>query len=69
MSLDQPSAVPVDTHMFQIAASKYLPHLKGYKSVTDKVYKEIGDHFRMLYGDYAGWAHSVSCDGEKKGEP
>eukprot|EP00095_Tigriopus_kingsejongensis_P004297 maker-scaffold722_size106786-snap-gene-0.33 protein:Tk04297 transcript:maker-scaffold722_size106786-snap-gene-0.33-mRNA-1 annotation:"8-oxoguanine dna glycosylase" len=58
MSLDQPSAIPVDTHMFQIAATKYLPHLKGYKSVTDKVYKEIADHFRSLYGDYAGWAHS-----------
>ena len=60
MSLDQPSAIPVDTHMFQIAANKYLPHLKQYKSVTDKIYKEIGDHFRGLYGGYAGWAHSVS---------
>ncbi len=59
MSLDQPASVPVDTHMFQIAAKKYLPHLKAYKSVTDKVYAEIGDHFRKLYGDYAGWAHSV----------
>jgi N-glycosylase/DNA lyase len=59
MSLDQPAAIPVDTHMFQIAANKYLPHLKGYKSVTDRVYTEIGDHFRKLYGPYAGWAHSV----------
>ena len=60
MSLDQPSAVPVDTHMFQIAAKNYMPHLKKYKSVTDKVYKEIGDHFRNLYGSHAGWAHSVN---------
>ena len=59
MSLDQPSAIPVDTHMFQIAAQKYLPHLRQRKSVTDKVYEEIGDHFRGLYGPYAGWAHSV----------
>ena len=59
MSLDKPSTVPVDIHMFQIAAKTYLPHLKGQKSVTDKVYKEISDHFRELYGDYAGWAHSV----------
>ena len=59
MSLDQPSSVPVDTHMFQIAADKYLPHLKKYKTVTDKVYAEIGDHFRGLYGQHAGWAHSV----------
>jgi len=59
MSLDQHEAIPVDTHMFQIASQKYLPHLKQYKSVTDKVYMEIADHFRKLYGNYSGWAHSV----------
>jgi N-glycosylase/DNA lyase len=59
MSLDQPSAIPVDTHMFQIARDKYLPQLRGVKSVTDKVYAQIGDCFRTLYGPYAGWAHSV----------
>ena len=59
MSLDQPSSIPVDTHMFKIASAKYLPHLKKFKSVTDKVYREIGDHFRKLYGEHAGWAHSV----------
>ena len=52
--------------MFQIAATKYLPHLKNYKSVTDKVYKEIGDHFRGLYGDYSGWAHSVLFSADLK---
>lgn len=59
MSLDKPAAIPVDTHMFQIAANQYLPHLKQYKSVTDKVYLEISKHFQNLYGGYAGWAHSV----------
>ena len=59
MSLDKPSSIPVDTHMFQIAAKKYLPHLRERKSVTDKVYAEIADHWRGLYGEYAGWAHSV----------
>ncbi len=59
MSLDQPSSIPVDTHMFQIAALKYLPHLKGRKSVTDKAYNEVAGHFKQLYGPYAGWAHSV----------
>jgi len=58
MSLDQPSAVPVDTHVFQIA-KQYLPHLNTVKTVTSKVYSEIGDFFRELYGEYAGWAHSV----------
>lgn len=55
MSLDQPGAVPVDTHMFNIA-KQYLPHLNKTKTVTDKVYAEIGDHFRSLYGGHAGWA-------------
>lgn len=58
MSLNHLEAVPVDTHVFQISQS-YLPHLKSCKSVTTKVYNEIGDYFRSLYGDYAGWAHSV----------
>ena len=65
MSLDQPSAIPVDTHVFQIA-KKYLPHLAKNKSVTDKVYKEIGDHFRGLYGSHAGWAHSVLFSADLK---
>jgi len=59
MSLDHPESVPVDTHMFQIAAKQYLPHLREHKTVTDKVYAEVADHFRKLYGEYAGWAHSV----------
>merc|ERR1712059_90738 len=58
MSLDQPESIPVDTHMFTIA-KRYLPHLNQYKSLTDRIYKEIADYFRSLYGNYAGWAHSV----------
>lgn len=42
MSLDKHDAIPVDTHMWQIAAREYLPHLKKLKNVTDKAYKEIG---------------------------
>lgn len=59
MSLNHLEALPVDTHVYQIAAQNYLPHLKGKKNVTEKMYSEIGDHFRMLYGDMAGWAHTV----------
>lgn len=66
MSLDKADAIPVDTHMFQIASQNYLPHLKGCKSVTNKVYGEIGDHFRQLYGEYAGWAHSVLFSADLK---
>nr|XP_049699179.1 N-glycosylase/DNA lyase [Helicoverpa armigera] len=59
MSLNHLEALPVDTHVYQIAAQNYLPHLRGKKNVTDKMYTEIGDHFRSLYGDMAGWAHTV----------
>merc|ERR1719392_321409 len=52
--------------MFQIAAQNYLPHLKQVKTVTDKVYLEIGNHFRSLYGEYAGWAHSVLFSADLK---
>ncbi|XP_047999516.1 N-glycosylase/DNA lyase-like [Leguminivora glycinivorella] len=58
MSLHHLEALPVDTHVYQIA-THYLPHLRGRKSVTDKMYAEIGDHFRELYGELAGWAHTV----------
>lgn len=60
MSLNHLESVPVDTHVYQIAANNYLPHLKGKKSVTANMYAEIGDHFRNLYGPLAGWAHTVS---------
>eukprot|EP00092_Neocalanus_flemingeri_P031921 GFUD01034679.1.p1 GENE.GFUD01034679.1~~GFUD01034679.1.p1 ORF type:complete len:410 (-),score=139.65 GFUD01034679.1:35-1264(-) len=65
MSMDQTGAVPVDIHMFNIA-KQYLPHLEQHKTVTDKVYLEIGNHFRSLYGDYAGWAHSVLFSADLK---
>lgn len=66
MSLDKHSAIPVDTHVWQIAARDYMPNLRLVKSINDKVYKQIGDFFRELYGEYAGWAHSVLFSGDLK---
>ncbi|XP_060536663.1 N-glycosylase/DNA lyase isoform X2 [Cylas formicarius] len=59
MSLGHLEAIPVDTHIFQIAASLYMPELATQKTVTQKIYNAIGDHFRELYGPLAGWAHTV----------
>ncbi len=59
MSLNHSEAIPVDTHVFQIAKASYVPHLSGAKSVTDRVYNEISAHFQSLWGPYSGWAHSV----------
>ncbi|XP_071545748.1 N-glycosylase/DNA lyase [Panulirus ornatus] len=66
MSMGHLCAIPVDTHVFQIAARDYLPHLRSCKTVTDKVYREIADHFRSVFGDYAGWAHSVLFSADLK---
>ncbi|XP_030763517.1 N-glycosylase/DNA lyase [Sitophilus oryzae] len=59
MSLGHLEAIPVDTHIYQIAARLYMPKLAKQKTVTEKIYNEIGDHFRGLYGHLAGWAHTV----------
>ncbi|RDD39929.1 N-glycosylase/DNA lyase [Trichoplax sp. H2] len=59
MSLDKPSVVPVDTHVFQISSRYYIPGLRKQKSLTGKAYTEISEYFLKLYGPYAGWAHSV----------
>lgn len=51
MSLDQPSSIPVDRHVFQFAAKWY--------GLRNAKYETLAEHFRALWGDYAGWAHSV----------
>lgn len=43
MSLDKTGAIPVDTHVWQFAVRHYLPKLQTAKSVTDKLYREIGE--------------------------
>lgn len=36
-----------------------MPKLAKQKTVTEKIYNEIGEHFRGLFGPLAGWAHTV----------
>ncbi|XP_052863240.1 N-glycosylase/DNA lyase [Anopheles cruzii] len=57
MSLNHLQAIPVDTHVFQLA-KHYLPGL-GAKAVTDKQYGLVADKFREIYGPCAGWAQTV----------
>ncbi|XP_065127384.1 N-glycosylase/DNA lyase isoform X1 [Paramisgurnus dabryanus] len=60
MSLDKSEAVPVDTHVWQISRRDYNCDAGStQKTLTDKVYKDICDFFRNLWGPYAGWAHSI----------
>ncbi len=67
-SLDQTAAVPVDVHVYDIAARDYDPSLLDpskasstgqLASLTPKLYERVGDLFRSSFGEHAGWAHSV----------
>ncbi|XP_076637935.1 8-oxoguanine DNA glycosylase [Colletes latitarsis] len=59
MSLGHLEAIPVDTHIFQIARANYLPHLGQHKTVTPKIHAEVSSHLRELWGPLAGWAQAV----------
>ncbi|KAI9720470.1 MAG: hypothetical protein M1812_002976 [Candelaria pacifica] len=59
MGLGWGEAVPVDTHVWQIAQRDYKFGKGKHKSLTKATYDAIGDHFRSLWGKEAGWAHSV----------
>ena len=58
ISLNHLSAIPVDTHVIQIA-KHYLPEVANIKNMTPTLYRKIGDEFRKIYGDFAGWAQTV----------
>lgn len=58
-SLDQRSAIPVDTHVWAIACCYYDRSLTQAKSLTPAIYDRVGELFRSRYGEYAGWAHSL----------
>ncbi|CAO1615287.1 unnamed protein product [Parajaminaea phylloscopi] len=51
MSMDQPSSIPVDRHVFQFAARWY--------GLRNAKYEDLATYFRQRWGEYAGWAHSV----------
>ncbi|CAL3968718.1 hypothetical protein PZA11_004706 [Diplocarpon coronariae] len=59
MGLGWGEAVPVDTHVWQIAQRDYRFGKGKHKSLTKATYDAVGDHFRQLWGKEAGWAHSV----------
>ncbi|XP_037956139.1 N-glycosylase/DNA lyase-like isoform X1 [Teleopsis dalmanni] len=59
MSLNHLEAVPIDVHMFKTAKTSYMPHLSTSKTMTTKIYNDIANHYRSIYGPFAGWAQAV----------
>ena len=73
MGLGWGEAVPVDTHVWGIAQRDYRFGGRGKgksgggggngngkgASLTKEMYGAVGDLFRRLWGNEAGWAHSV----------
>ncbi|KAJ1959109.1 8-oxoguanine glycosylase ogg1, partial [Dispira parvispora] len=64
MSLDKSEAVPVDTHVWQIAVRDYAfssttTTTSRATSLSIKTYAAVAEFFRKLFGAYSGWAHSV----------
>lgn len=59
MGLGWGEAVPVDTHMWQIAQRDYNFGKTKAKTFSKIMYDSVGDHFREIWGPQAGWAHSV----------
>lgn len=58
MSLDKHDAIPVDTHVYQIAKRDYKLKSKG-DTVTKQTYEIVRKFFIGIWGPYAGWAQSV----------
>lgn len=59
MGLGWGEAVPVDTHVWQIAQRDYKFGKGKHASLTKATYDAVADKFRSLWGKEAGWAHSV----------
>ncbi|ETW86075.1 hypothetical protein HETIRDRAFT_13944, partial [Heterobasidion irregulare TC 32-1] len=67
MSMDKKEVIPVDTHVHQIAMKHY--DVRGANSrrgasatkqaLSAKLYEEVSLKLMGVWGDYAGWAHSV----------
>ena len=57
-SLDMSEAVPVDTHVWQLARDLYFPHWTGRKSITTAAYNTVAGAFRERFGELAGYAQN-----------
>nr|XP_002131434.1 N-glycosylase/DNA lyase-like [Ciona intestinalis]XP_009859693.1 N-glycosylase/DNA lyase-like [Ciona intestinalis] len=68
MAMDKLEAVPLDTHVRQVALRDYNFKVKT-KTLSTRSYTEMGSFFRSLWGGYAGWAQAVIFVNEIKELP
>ena len=57
-SLDKSEAVPVDTHVWQLAKALYFPDWPTRKSLTTLAYNTVAGAFRERFGELAGHAQN-----------
>ena len=57
-ALDKDGAIPVDTHIWRIARTRYAPELAG-KSLTPANYDKVTLAFHQHFGPMAGWAQQI----------
>ncbi|ETV83411.1 hypothetical protein, variant 2 [Aphanomyces astaci] len=56
-SLDKLEAIPVDTHVWQIACRDFHFKKAATKSLTPTIYAEVGKLYQDRFSPFAGWAH------------
>jgi N-glycosylase/DNA lyase len=56
----QRAVIPVDTHVHQIAIKHYGLRSSTKNNMTPKLYEDVNQKLAGVWGEYAGWAHSVS---------
>ena len=57
-ALDKNAAIPVDTHIWRMAKTRYLPELAD-SSLTASAYAKVGTAFYDRFGDHCGWAQQT----------
>ena len=67
-ALDKDAAVPVDTHIRQIATRLFAPELAA-KSLTPRIYNALADAYRSRFGAWAGWAQQYLFFAELRRAP
>lgn len=57
----------MDTHVYQIAMKHYgmSGSSKGKTAMNPKLYEAVSTKLTDVWGDYAGWAHSVGKSGKQ----